>query len=219
MKQLYILEVILVIISSGLILTNFIFPHTTTVLVPHTVQVPHQVNVQREQTLDTKNNLIISGGYYTTLPSSGVYINSGKTLKLLWSADGSLDVYILTETQFEYFKVWGTTSNYEAHSYGKEGTISANIKHDDKYYAVVSNTPLFGSSVKLYQAQAILVWQETITQYQNETEYVPKEVKDNLYLYSGLIIAVIGIAILIYKKSRHEISQTSCKKFSKQGYS
>jgi len=207
MKQLYILGIILVIIGSGLILMNFIFPHTTTVLVPHTIQVPHYVNVQREQTLDTKNNIIISGGYYIPLPQDGVYINSGKTLKLSWSADGNLDAYILTETQFEYFKVWGTTSNYEAHSYGKEGTISANIQHDDKYYAVVSNT-LLGQSVKLYQAQAILVWQETITQYQNETEYVPKEVNDNLYLYSGLVIAIIGIAILIYKKSRHEASQT-----------
>ena len=188
------------LIGSGLILTHFISPHATAILVPRTVQVPHQVSVQKEQTLYTESNKIIPSGYYITFPPDGIFVESGKLIKLSWSADGNSYVYILTETQFEDFKWDGIASNWEAFSYGKEGTISANIQRNDKYYAVVSNSPLFGSPIKLYQAQAVLIWQETTTQYRNETEYVSKEVNDNLYFYSGILIFIIGLAVLIYRK-------------------
>ncbi|RLG97841.1 hypothetical protein DRO19_05225 [Candidatus Bathyarchaeota archaeon] len=211
MTRIYMFGIVLIVAGLGFSLMHFISPHVRTVLVPYTVQVPHQVNVPKEQTLYTKSSETIPGGYYVPLPPDGVYVESGKTIKLSWSADGYLDAYILTETQFEDFKIDGIVSNWEAHSYGKEGIISANIRHNDKYYAVVSNTPLLSSPVKLYQAQVVLVWQETIIQYRNETQYAPTEVKDNLYLYLGLVGSSAGIAIIIgerlMSKSRTSLNE------------
>jgi hypothetical protein len=206
MKQLLVISVLLIVLGSCLCVMNFIFPYMITVQeavqTPYTVQVPYQATENREQTLHTESNVIIYGGSYVTLPPEGVYLEPGKTLKLSWSADGNLHAYILTETQFQDFKDDGVASNYEAYLYAREGTISAHIQHSDRYYTIVSRPPLT-SSVKLYQAQAVLTWQETVTKYRNETqyqtEYVSKEVNSNLYLYSGLVIIGIGVAIPILK--------------------
>jgi len=181
------------------------------VQVPYTIQVPYQTTENREQTIATSGEEILSGGHHVPLPSNGISIDSGKTFQLSWSADGNLDAYIFTQTQFNYWKQWGIPSNYEAYSHGKNGLISANIQHSDKYYAVVSNTPILGPSVKLYQAQAILKWQETVTKYRNETqyqtEYVSKEVNSNLYLYSGLVIFGIGVVIPILERQKGKVKK------------
>ncbi|MEM3356268.1 MAG: hypothetical protein QW166_00400 [Candidatus Bathyarchaeia archaeon] len=208
MKQLLVISVLLIILGLGLCLVNFVFPYMITikeaVQVPYIEQIPYQETENREQTLHTESG-IISGGYYFTLPPDGVYISSGKTFKLSWSADGDLCAYILTETQFRDFQYDGIASNYEAYMYAREGTISAYIRHNDRYYATVSR-PLFSSSVKLYQAQATLIWQETVTKTRNETryrtEYIPKEVNSSLYLYSGLAIIGVGVvtACTLWKK-------------------
>ncbi|MEM0095707.1 MAG: hypothetical protein QW660_03630 [Candidatus Bathyarchaeia archaeon] len=155
--------------------------------------MPYKDTESKEQTLGSVGNLIIYGGYYVAV-LEGVYIEAGKTLKLSWSADGNLHAYILTETQFQDFKDDGIASNYEAYMYAREGTISAYIRHSDKYYAVLSRLP-FASSVKVYQAQATLIWQETVTKY--HTEYVPKNVADSLYLYIGAIAIIIGCIFIV----------------------
>jgi len=213
LKKLLVISVLLVILGSGLCLVNFVFPYMITVQeavqVPYIEQVPYQETENREQILHTESG-IISGGYYFTLPPDGVYISSGKTLKLSWSADGDLRAYILTETQFQDFQDDGIASNYEAYAYAREGTISAHIRHNDRYYTTISR-PLFSLSVKLYQAKAILTWQETVTKIRNETryrtEYIPKEVNSNLYLYSGLVIIGIGVVIPILERQKGKVKK------------
>ena len=208
MNKQYAISILLIVIGAGLCSANFVFPYTITIQeaieVPYTVQVPYQTVENKEKIVHSVSGTI-SGGYFFALPPNGIYLNSGKTLKLSWSADGYLSAYILTETQFKDFKIDGIASNYEAKGYAREGIISTRIRHNDRYYAVVSNSPIFASPIKLYEAKAILIWQETVTKYENETryrtEYITKEVNSNLYLYSGLVIIGIGAA-LKYKASR-----------------
>jgi len=198
---------LVIVVGAGLCLLNFVFPYTVTVQeaiqVPYTVPVPYQITENKQEILHSVSG-IIPGGYYFALPPNGIYLSSGKTLKLSWSADGYLYAYILTETQFQDFKFDGIASNYKAKGYGREGTISVYIRHDDRYYAVVSNSLILGPSVKLYGAEAMLVWQETVTKYRDEiryrTEYVYKEINSNLYLYSGIALIGIGMVLPILAK-------------------
>lgn len=101
-------------------------------------------------------NQIISPGYHLTFPTNGAYlqINGSKTLTMTWSADGSLDCFILTETQYANMKnnLLGMVSASCASGSGSSGTISGVIHNSDTYYVVVRNTMMLGSSIKLYQA-------------------------------------------------------------------
>jgi hypothetical protein len=107
---------------------------------------------QAEQTLATAYNIVLSGGYSEYLPANGAYVQAGKTLTLSWSADGNLEGYIFTQTQFNNFKPLGIPSGYQAYSSGSSQTIYATITNSDTYYGVVTNRVMFASPVKLYQA-------------------------------------------------------------------
>lgn len=95
---------------------------------------------------------IILGGYYA---SFGGYVEAGNTLSLSWSADSSLDCFILTQNQLNNVKnsLSGIISVWEAYGSGSSGTISAQIQNSDTYYAIVRNTSSLGPSVKLYHAE------------------------------------------------------------------
>ena len=104
-------------------------------------------------------NQIISPGYYLAFPTGGAYVqaNGSKTLTMTWSADGSLDCFILTETQYTNFRnsATGYVSASVVMGSGSNGTIRGVIQNTDTYYVVVRNTPSFGSPIKLYQATLI----------------------------------------------------------------
>lgn len=210
MKRLFtILGVFLLFIGCGFILANFISPHTTTILVSQTVQVPREVTVQREERIATVGEQVLSGGYYIAVPSGGINIEPGKTFKVSWSADGNLNVYILTETQFEYFKFWGTTFNYEVYYHGKEGTISFEVRHKDRYYGIVSNSVILGPPIKVYGVEAIITWKETVIQLENKTIDIPQNVKDDLYIYLGSIFlagGTIGVIVDALNKNKNKIT-------------
>ena len=60
---------------------------------PYTVQVPYQTVENKEKIVHSIVHSVsgtISGGYFLALPPNGIYLNSSKTLKLSWSADGYL---------------------------------------------------------------------------------------------------------------------------------
>jgi hypothetical protein len=194
--------ILLIIVGLILCLMNFITPYTAmrqkVVQVPYTIQVPYTTTETREEVLYTLNDVYVSGGYYYALPPEGVYVSPGKTLILSWVADGDLDAYILTQTQFSDFKFDGIASNYEAHLYARQGTISAYIRYGDVYYTTLSKL-IFTSTVKVYEAQAKLRWEETVTKYRDEiayrTETVNEEYNTNLYFYFGL--AIIGVGVIL----------------------
>jgi len=194
---------------------NFLTPYVAmrqkVIQVPYTVQVPYEARETREEVLCTLNDAYISGGYYYALPGEGgVYVSPGKTLILSWVADGDVHAYILTQTQFSDFKFDGIASNYEAYLCARQGTISTYVRYGDVYYATLSRL-IFTSTVKVYEAQVKLRWEETVTKYRNETayrtEYVNEEYNTNLYLYLGLTIIAIGVILQLRKPPKIEQQQ------------
>jgi hypothetical protein len=103
----------------------------------------------------TANSAIIGGGGWTTIGS--LYAAPSKTLTLTWSADGSLDCFILTQNQYNNFvnSGIGYVSSYLAYKAGSSNSISAYIQNGDNYYAVLRGSPLFGPSVNLYHATLV----------------------------------------------------------------
>ncbi len=85
------------------------------------------------------------------------------------------------------------------------------------YYATLSRL-IFTSAVKVYEAQAKLMWEETVTKYRDEavyrTEYVNEEYNTNLYLYSRLPLIAIGIIGIILQRVKPRTSLASKQPFS-----
>ena len=102
------------------------------------------------------NNLELPSRYYIALPSSRTYLQGGQTVTLSWSANGTLEGYIFTETQFNNFKQYGSPSGYEAYRAGKNETISAYVHKSDIYYGVITNRLIVNPTVKLYEATLTL---------------------------------------------------------------
>jgi len=106
----------------------------------------------------TQQHVLLSN--YTMFgPSNEVFdytIEAGKTISVSWSADGLIYVWILTETQYDYFinSMWGvTTTNYQAFKTGETGNLVYNVTYTDTYYIVIRNTS-YVSGVKVYSATA-----------------------------------------------------------------
>jgi hypothetical protein len=201
MKQPYVLllSVILIICGSGLIMANFVFPRMITVQevvqVPYTEQVPYQTTENRETLLERAENYMIGEYSY-----SGYNLESSKTIVVSWQADNNVIVYLMTESQYNNFVSTRLAQNLKSQS-GMSGSFSHSITFNGKYYIVVYNPNWFSTQVKIVFYESKVTWQETVTKWANEThyrtEYIQKEVNDNLYLYSGLIVAGFGVAILV----------------------
>ena len=87
--------------------------------------------------------------------SSGVNVQAGRTLSLSWSADGSLNCYIVTANQYNNFVNSNRINiSYFQKGVGNQGSISYTVQNSDTYLAVLVNNadPLFGGSVEVYQA-------------------------------------------------------------------
>ena len=85
------------------------------------------------------------------------YILSGRELSVSWSADGAVDVYVLTETQYEYFRVWGFTMRYVAYRQASRGTLFIGVPNSDTYFIVINN-PSWVETYKVYSAEAKVTW-------------------------------------------------------------
>lgn len=217
--------ILLIVLGLGLCLVHFICPHTITVQevrqVPYTEQVPYQETVTREQILHTESYVVIPGQYYVALPPNGTYINAGKNLTLSWWASDNITALILEIGMFKHFEAIPLypPPELEAIGSGRAGSISAAIKINNVYYSVLANfspTPL-----TLVGSEAKITWQETVTKFRNETryrtEYIPKEVNSNLYLYSGLAIIGIGVAYAIWKGKSQRAWLCLRRKFQIEG--
>ncbi|MEM3705703.1 MAG: hypothetical protein QXX59_07250 [Candidatus Bathyarchaeia archaeon] len=185
---------------------NFVSPHK--IIVQEPVQVPYTDMESRENAIGSVENRNLGGGQFIYW---SLNIESGKSVSVSWSADGCLYIFILTENQFQQFRLLGTTSWYTAFKYCNSGTLTKTIENTDTYYIAVSN-PWVLTTIKLYSAQSKLIWQEPVTRYR--TEYIPKEVTDQLYLYSGLSIIGIALGILVVQtvikgQAKHQTTPTS----------
>ena len=102
-------------------------------------------------------NQVINPADAMVLPStsSGVNVQAGRTLSLSWSADGSLNCYIVTANQYTNFVNSNRINiSYFQKGVGNQGLISYTVQNSDTYLAVLVNNadPLFGGSVEVYQA-------------------------------------------------------------------
>ena len=111
----------------------------------------NEINDSTEELIDGNADYALSGGHW--LVYGGQYVQAGKTLKLSWSADGEVDGYIFTESQYNSYRPMGIASRYEVHSSGRTGSISTKVKYGDIYYAIVDNGTWFSSSKKIYEAK------------------------------------------------------------------
>jgi len=121
---------------------------------PNIVYTPPPANTTIAQ---SSPNQIINPIDAMVLPStsSGVNVQTGRTLSLSWSADGSLNCYIVTAHQYNNFVQSNRISiAYFQKGVGSQGSISYTVQNSDTYLAVLVNNadPLFGGSVEVYQA-------------------------------------------------------------------
>jgi hypothetical protein len=200
------ISVLLILIGVLLVILNLIFPTTRPVTegvsVPYTESVPYQTTENKVEIIGTLQDKNLGGGSFSYWSSQ---IDSGKTVKITWSGDGYLYVYVLTPNQFDSFKLLGTTTWYTASEYGNSGTLTTTIQNRDTYYLAISNPWAF-TTIKVYSAEAKLTWLETVTKYRDETryrtEYITRNVNEYLILYSGLVLVAIGSITRIIESRR-----------------
>ena len=80
-------------------------------------------------------------------------IQADKTISISWSADGYVQVYVLTQNQYDYFATWGWQFSPTCYGEGSSGTKSCPISNTDTYYLVINN-PSVVTGVKVYSATA-----------------------------------------------------------------
>lgn len=207
------ISILLILLGVLLVILNLIFPTsrpvTDSVSVPYTESVPYQTTENKVQIIGTLQDKNLGGGIFTYW---SLQIDSGKTVKITWSGDGYLYVYVLTPNQFDSFKLLGTTTWYTASEYGNSGTLTTTIQNRDTYYLAISNPWVF-TTIKVYSAEAKLTWLETVTRYREETryrtQYVTRNVNEYFILYVGLVLVAIGsiTRIIESRSSSNSVSQ------------
>jgi hypothetical protein len=198
MKQLFSLGVIFCALGFALLVGNSFLPQLVfreAVQVPYTERIPYQTTENMENVVGTVASKNLDRGTFTYW---SLNIASGKKVVISWNADGSLYIFVLTENQFQQFKLWGTTTWYTAFDYGNSGTLTKTVENTDVYYLAISNPWIF-TTIKVYSAQAKLTWQETVTRYREETRYRTEYIanKVNLSLYLGFVITGVGLTVLV----------------------
>jgi len=110
--------------------------------------------LEHSEVIATLNDYQLPGGYYEYWVE---HIQAGRQVCISWQADGAVSVYILTETQYDYFKVWGFTARYIAYDKARSGTLCRKIANTDTYYLIIKNSSLF-ETYKIYSAEAKVTW-------------------------------------------------------------
>ena len=117
---------------------------------PPTSSGPTQIT-QRE--IGQLSNYMLQGRYFQDWPAT---IQAGETIDISWEADGSLNVWVLTQSQYDYFKVWGITFRYDAFQTGRSGSLVHHVGNTDTYHMIIQNPSLF-ENIKVYSA-VVSVW-------------------------------------------------------------
>jgi hypothetical protein len=113
--------------------------------------------VHREGVIGQLNNRSMEG---RTRYEWRISIEAGKTVSISWEADGNVNVFVLTETQYDYFTSWGATARYEAFRSARSGTLTYRVENTDTYHLIIQN-PSYFETIKVYSAEAKIFWHET----------------------------------------------------------
>lgn len=192
-SNLKFIGIFLFLIGFGFIFVNFLYPHTSSV--EKSVQVPYQVTVPNERLIASDSSRVLTSNQYWYY--GNISINAGETFKMTWSADTSITGYIFTNNQYNNFASnhLSFNVNCEATGSGKTGTITCDVKDRDNFVALLKNggSLLGGSSVQLYTFTISKITYSSQTEYTTETQTVEQD--DNLYLYLGFGLVIVGICV------------------------
>jgi len=88
--------------------------------------------VPRSEILFSGTNLLISTWEY--LYSGPYRIGVGKTLKISWEADTSVNVYVMNDVDWQSRFFGGAPIRWRASKVGSSGTLEFYIQHDEPIY-------------------------------------------------------------------------------------
>ena len=92
-------------------------------------------------------------------------IDVGKTLKISWEADTSVNVYVMNDVDWKN-RLFGTPTRWRTFKAGSSGTLEFHIQHDEPIYIEVLCPT--SCSAKLYR------WEERVEWVENVVEAVTK---------------------------------------------
>jgi gas vesicle protein len=186
--------------------------------------------VPRSQILFSGTDLLIPTWGYRY---SGPYrIGVGKTLKISWEADTSVNVYVMNDVDWQSRFFGGAPIRWRASKVGSSGTLEFYIQHDEPIYIQVL-CPTW-CSVKLYRWEEKVEWVENVREAVTETVPIQTEIiqtKTNLqtshitigYLLAATSGTMFAISIVFIlgsntRFSRKATEEESTRLLSYQGY-
>ena len=99
------------------------------------------------------SNETISAGYHNSYPYT---IEAGKSVTISWSASSNVDVYIFTDTDYNY---WLQGSYIcEASKTSSSGTLSYKVPNTGTYYLVIKNPNTLGFGAAITVSSATASW-------------------------------------------------------------
>jgi len=155
--------------------------------------------VPRSQILFSGTDLLISTWGYRY---SGPYrIDVGKTLKVSWEADTSVNVYVMNDVDWRS-RFFGAPTRWRSSKVGSSGTLEFYIQHDEPIYIQVL-CPTW-CSAKLYRWEEKVEWIENVVEVVTKTEPIQTEIiqtRTNLQTsrvtIGYLLAATSGVMIVI----------------------
>lgn len=186
--------------------------------------------VPRSEILFSGTNLLISTWEY--LYSGPYRIGVGKTLKISWEADTSVNVYVMNDVDWQSRFFGGAPIRWRASKVGSSGTLEFYIQHDEPIYIQVL-CPTW-CSVKLYRWEGKVEWVENVVEAVTETVPIQTEIvqtKTSLqtsHITIGYLLAATSGAVFVISMvfilgsntrfSRKAIEEESTRLPSYQGY-
>jgi uncharacterized integral membrane protein len=127
--------------------------------------------VPRSQVLFSGRDLIIPVWGYRY---SGPYrIDVGKTLKIFWEADTSVNVYVMNDVDWQN-RFFGAPTRWRVFEFGRSGTLEFSIQYDEPIYIQVL-CPTW-CSAKLYRWEEKVEWIENVVMIVTKTEPIQIEI-------------------------------------------
>jgi multisubunit Na+/H+ antiporter MnhF subunit len=167
-----------------------------------------QTTVQRSEVLFSGKDLLIPFlGYGHIGP---YYISVGRTLKILWEADTSVNVYVLNDVDWKN-TFFGVPTRWRAFKTGERGSLEYYVEHYEPLYVVVLCPTL--CSAKLYYWEVEVVWIENVEQTIVQTFTILKTETKATYIRNigfilGLVSSIVMSIILFKHFSEQNIRRT-----------
>lgn len=172
MNTTLVIVAVIIIIIVGVVAP--IYPKTSQVNVPTIYTESYQAQVP-VQIISTETASVFSFTAQTVKPETYVYesaqLNVGQAVSVSWSADSSVDVYIVDSSQFSTYQGGGGLNNPIATQSAQNGTLGFQVTFADTYTMIFFNPHngilgIGSHNLGIYSASGTAVFQTEATQYQ-----------------------------------------------------